>query len=196
MSSIVIFADTSVLLNFICSDNQRYLVNFTRGNPIYVPTAVSREVERKLILQKFQAGHDRWKYLVNTGTIQILPDGAYLWKYVKGYAGPGYTAQNGLAKNLGEFFAIAHCLALKDSNPRAKLAIIMDDEEGREIARKRQAATIFNSVDVLLRNIQLGHITDRGQAREIWEKLKELDVLVPFESTPLNKREYYRSAQE
>lgn len=126
MSSIVIFADTSVLLNFICSGNQRYLVNFACGNPIYVPTAVSGEVERKLVLPEFQAGHDRWKHLVSAGTIQILPDAPYLWKYVKGYAGPGYTAQNGLAKNLGEFFAIAHCLALKDSDPRAKLAIIMD----------------------------------------------------------------------
>lgn len=195
MSSIVIFADTSVLLNFICSGNQSYLVNFTSGNPIYVPTAVSREVERKLVLRKFQAGHDKWKRLVSAGTIQILSDDPSLWKYVKGYAGPGYTAQNGLAKNLGEFFAIAHCLAHKDSNPKAKRAIIMDDEEAREIARKRQAAVIFNSADILLRNIQLGHITSRGQAREIWEKLRELDVLVPFESTPLNNREYYRSAQ-
>lgn len=196
MSSIVIFADTSVLLNFICSGNQRYLVNFASGNPIYVPTAVSNEVERKLLLRKFQAGRDKWRRLVSTGTIQILSDGPYLWKYVKGYAGPGYTAQNGMAKNLGEFFAIAHCLAYKDSNPRVKRAIIMDDEKAREIARKRQAATIFNSADVLLRNIQLGHITDRAQAREIWEKLRELDVLLPFESTPLNKRECYRSVKK
>ena len=43
-----IFADTSVLLNFICAGEQDLLLKFVGDEQLHVPQAVKDEVERKL----------------------------------------------------------------------------------------------------------------------------------------------------
>ena len=43
-----IFADTSVLLNFICAGEQDLLLKFVGNDKLHVPAAVNDEMHRKL----------------------------------------------------------------------------------------------------------------------------------------------------
>ena len=94
-------------------------------------------------------------------------------------------------KRQGEYTAIAHCLALLEDHPNAMTAIIIDDEEAKQLIRKRQAATVFTTEAVLLRCVHLHALTNRGESRRVWEKLSKFDSLLPFEETVLNDRTHY-----
>lgn len=72
----------------------------------------------------------------------------------------------------------------------------MDDGDACELARKQAAGLIFNTEHVLLRCVQLGSIVSRGQARQIWEKLRDFDVLVDFKQTKLNGKSLYKPAEK
>lgn len=119
-----------------------------------------------------------------------------LFKHIRLFAGPRFSVQGGMAKNLGEYTAIAHCLALLEEDPSVRTAIIIDDEETQELVRKRQAATVLTTEAVLLRCVHLGFLTDRGQSRKVWDKLSKFDVLAPFETTRLNDRTVYRARKK
>lgn len=187
-----IFADTSVLLNFICAGEQDLLLKFVGDEQLHVPQAVKDEVERKLEIPRFQSGSKTWISLVTHGHIKVLADDYdRLWKHIHLFSGPGYTIQGGIAKNLGEYTAIAHCLALLEDHPNAMTAIIIDDEEAKQLIRKRQAATVFTTEAVLLRCVHLHALTNRGESRRVWEKLSKFDSLLPFEETVLNDRTHY-----
>ena len=190
-----IVADTSVLLNFICAGEQDLLLKFVEDEKLHVPAAVRDEVKRKLKVPQFQTGSKTWTSLITHGHIKVLEDDMdRLFKHIRLFAGPRFSIQGGMAKNLGEYVAIAHCLALLEEDHSVRTAIIIDDEDAKELIRKRQAATVFNTEAVLLRCVKLGILTDRGQSRTVWEKLSRFDVLVPFESTRLNDRSVYRDA--
>lgn len=193
MSRKFIFADTSVLLNFICAGEQDLLLKFVGNEQLHVPEAVKNEVERKLENPKFQSGFTTCISLVTQGHVKVLKDDyALLWKHIHLFSGPGYTIQGGMAKNLGEYTAIAHCLVLLEEDPSVRTAIIIDDEEAKRLINKRQAATVFTTEAVLLRCVQLHILTNRGESRRVWEKLSKFDNLLPFEKTKLNDRSYYR----
>lgn len=193
MSRKFIVADTSVLLNFICANEQDLLLKFVGDNKLHVPAAVSHEMQRKLEEARFQCGAQTWVSLITHGYVHVLDDDMdRLFKHIRLFAGPRFSIQGGMAKNLGEYVAIAHCLALLDEDPSARTAIIIDDEDAKALIRKRQAATVFNTEAVLLRCVKLGILTDRGQSRKVWEKLSRFDVLAPFETTRLNDRSVYR----
>ena len=192
----IIIADTSVLLNFVCSRQHRFLIIFSNPIGIDIPPAVRDEVERKLTNRRFSRGIDPWNYRLREKYIRVLQDSDRVWNHVRGYADFGYTTDGGLAKNLGEYLAIAHCLEIRERFPTAMIALLMDDSEGREIARKRKISAIFGTEDVLLRAIQLGHISSRGEAKMIWEKLQQFDTLEPFDYTALNNRKLYNRAKE
>lgn len=188
-----IIADTSVLLNFICAGEQDLLLKFVGDEQLHVPEAVKDEVERKLKTPKFQSGFTTWISLVTHGHVKVLKDNyGRLWKYIHLFSGRGYTIQGGMAKNLGEYTAIAHCLAILEDDPSVKTAIIIDDEEARRLINKRQAAKVFTTEAVLLRCVQLHILPDRGESRRVWNKLSRFDNLLPFEETKLNDRSYYR----
>ncbi|MBS5998467.1 MAG: hypothetical protein E6898_10060 [Corynebacterium sp.] len=188
-----IFADTSVLLNFICAGEQDLLLKFVGDEQLHVPQAVKYEVERKLKIPRFQRGLKTWNSLVTHGHVKVLADDYdRLWKHIYLFSGRGYTIQGGMAKNLGEYTAIAHCLALREDDPSVMTAIIIDDEEAKQLINKRQAATVFTTEAVLLRCVQLHLLTNRGESRRMWEKLSKFDNLLPFEQTKLNDRTYYR----
>ena len=188
-----IFADTSVLLNFICAGEQDLLLKFVGDEQLLVPKAVQDEVERKLETPRFQCGFPTWTSLVAHRHVKVIEDDyALLWKHIRLFSGPGYTIQGGMAKHLGEYTAIAHCLALLEDDPTVKTAIIIDDEEAKRLINKRQAAKVFTTEAVLLRCVQLHILTDRGESRRVWEKLSKFDNLLPFEKTKLNDRSYYR----
>lgn len=190
-----IFADTSVLLNFICAGEEDLLLKFVGDEQLHVPAAVRDEVERKLKVPRFQRGSKTWASLSAHGHVTVLEDDMdRLFKHIRLFAGPRYSIQGGMAKNLGEYIAIAHCLALLEEDPSVLTAIIIDDEEARQLVNKRQAARVFSTEAVLLRCVEIGILTDRGQSRKVWEKLSRFDVLAPFESTRLNDRSVYRGA--
>ncbi|WP_408922006.1 hypothetical protein ACKFRU_07295 [Corynebacterium tuberculostearicum] len=69
-----------------------------------------------------------------------------------------------MAKNLGEYTAIAHCLALLEDDPSVKTAIIIDDGDAKKLINNRQAATVFSTEAVLLRCAQLHILTDHGKS--------------------------------
>ena len=187
-----IFADTSVLLNFICAGEQDLLLKFVGDEQLLVPAAVRDEVHRKLKETRFQSGSRTWASLITHGHVHVLDDDKdRLFKHIRLFAGPRFSIQGGMAKNLGEYVAIAHCLALLEEDPSVSTAIIIDDEDAKELIHKRQAATVFNTEAVLLRCVKLGILTDRGQSRKVWEKLSKFDVLAPFETTRLNDRTVY-----
>ncbi|KKO81468.1 hypothetical protein WU87_00975 [Corynebacterium minutissimum] len=197
MSRRLIFADTSVLLNFICAGEQDLLLKFVEDEQLHVPAAVRDEVERKLKAPRFQCGSRTWSSLIAHGHVHVLDDDMdRLFKHIRLFAGPRYSIQGGMAKNLGEYTAIAHCLALLEEDPSVRTAIIIDDEEAQELVRKRQAATVFTTEAVLLRCVQLEILTDRGQSRKVWDKLSKFDVLAPFETTRLNDRTVYRARKK
>lgn len=190
-----IVADTSVLLNFICANQQDLLLKFVDDEQLHVPAAVRDEVERKLRVPQFQCGAQTWASLIAYGHVHVLDDDMdRLFKYIRLFAGPRFSIQGGMAKNLGEYVAIAHCLALLEEDHSVRTAIIIDDEDAKELIRKRQAATVFNTEAVLLRCVKLGILTNRGQSRKVWEKLSRFDVLAPFETTQLSDRSAYRDA--
>ena len=190
-----IVADTSVLLNFICAGEQDLLLKFVDDEQLHVPAVIRDEVERKLKAPRFQCGAQTWASLITHGHVHVLDDDMdRLFKYIRLFAGPRFSIQGGMAKNLGEYVAIAHCLALLDEDPSVRTAIIIDDEDAKTLIRKRQAATAFSTEAVLFRCVELGILTDRGQSRKVWEKLSRFDVFAPFETTRLNDRSAYRDA--
>ena len=87
-----------------------------------------------------------------------------LWKQIRLFSGSGYTIQGGVAKYLGEYTAIAHCLALLEDDPNVKTAVIIDDRDSKKLINKRQTATIFTTESAILRCVQLHVLTDRGKS--------------------------------
>ena len=135
-----------MLLNFICAGEQDPLLKFVGDEQLHVPAAVRDEVERKLKVPRFQSGSKTWASLITHGHIKVLEDDMdRLFKHIRLFAGPRFSIQGGMAKNLGEYVAIAHCLALLEEDPSVSTAIIIDDEGAKELIRKRQAATVFNT---------------------------------------------------
>ena len=105
------------------------------------------------------------------------------------YAGVNYTYQGGLAKHLGEFMCIAHCI--QEQERGSNVALLADDSDARLTAQKRNIPN-FGSEEVLLRAVQLGLIDSLIAARKTWEMLCKFDTHVPFNSTKLNNPAIYR----
>lgn len=98
-----IVADTSVLLNFICANQQDLLLKFVDDEQLHVPAAVRDEVERKLRVPQFQCGAQTWASLITHGHVHVLDDDMdRLFKHIRLFAGPRFSIQGGMAKNLGK----------------------------------------------------------------------------------------------
>ena len=83
-----------------------------------MPAAVRDEVHRKLKETRFQSGSRTWASLITHGHVHVLDDDKdRLFKHIRLFAGPRFSIQGGMAKNLGEYVAIAHCLALLEEDP-------------------------------------------------------------------------------
>jgi len=184
-----IVSDTSLLLSFVCANEHDLLIKFSGADPIYIPEAVANEMERKLNEPRFSCGRSRWMRLKSSQHIEIFEDNDGLLSIVRGFAGFNYTYQGGLAKNLGEFMCIAHCI--QEQEKGARVALLADDGDARRIAQKRSIPH-FGSEQVLLRAIQLGLLTTMSEARKTWSKLSEFDIHVPFDSTALSNPATYR----
>ena len=177
-----IVSDTSILLSFVCANKHDLLIKFAGPNPIYLPQVVVDEMERKLSQPKFRGAHGRWMRLLSSKYFAVLEETAELLPIIRGFAGYAFSYQGGKAKNLGEFMSLAHCIHEQDRG--RKVAMLVDDGDAREIARKRSVHH-FGSEQVLLRAVQQGHIKNRADAKKIWEQLRAFDTHVPFEETAL-----------
>ncbi|WP_455952214.1 hypothetical protein [Arcanobacterium haemolyticum] len=194
--AVFIIVDTSVLLSFICSNNEKFLLIFTQESPLYVPETIDNEMARKLEESRFKHGRKTWETLKSSQRVEVLEDNLVtLLPIIRGWAGPRFGLQHGLAKNLGEYVGIAHCIIRQDNNRKnkstEKVAIILDDGDGAELARKRQIMS-FSSEQVLLRAVQLGRLPSRGAAKKVWEQLRKYDEHIPFEDTKLSDRTLYQ----
>ncbi|WP_143323243.1 hypothetical protein [Corynebacterium amycolatum] len=169
------------------------MLDFAGNKTISIPGAVKNEVERKLAKRRFACGKGHWDWFLGQPNVEVLDDDyKKLYPYVRLYSGPGFTFQEGKAKHLGEYIAIAHCLYVKDQDNGVATALIMDDGDACELARKQKAGYVFNTEHVLLQCVKLGSIGSRGQAKNIWKNLQKFDVLVNFEHTKLNGKSLYK----
>ncbi|WP_216387076.1 PIN domain-containing protein [Arcanobacterium phocae] len=193
--AVFIIVDTSVLLSFICSNNENFLLAFVQGAPLYVPETIDNEMARKLKERRFKHGRKTWETLKDSQYITVLKDDySTLLPIIRGYAGPKFGVQDGLAKNLGEYVGLAHCISRQRINEEKKIeekvAILLDDGDGVELARKRKIMS-FSSEQVLLRAVQLRLLPSRGEAKKVWDQLRKYDEHVPFEDTKLSDRTLY-----
>lgn len=102
MSGHLLVADTSVLLNFVCSKNHRYLLDFAGKMTISIPGAVRNEVERKLATPRFECGKSPWEWFLKQQNVEVLDDDIKkLLPYVRRYSGTGYTFQGGKPSTWG-----------------------------------------------------------------------------------------------
>ncbi len=148
--------------------------------------------DTKLSQPQFRGAHGRWMRLLSSKYFSVLEENADLLPIVRGFAGYSFSYQGGKAKNLGEFMCLAHCI--QEQERGRKVAMLVDDGDAREIARKRSVHH-FGSEQVLLRAVQQGHIKNRADAKSIWEQLRRFDTHVPFEDTALNSPTVYSSAR-
>lgn len=184
-----VVSDTSVILSFVCSKNQHLLISFTNGAPLYIPEAVASEMRRKLAEDRFKVGQTTWFSLIGSKYIEVLEDTVDVFHVVRRFAGVDFRSEAGLAKDLGEFMCLAHCLVEQDKGK--KVAMIVDDGQGQEMARKRQVRS-FSSEDVLLRALQMKKLRTKSEVRKIWEQLSEFDTHVHFSNAKLSNPKIYR----
>ena len=154
-----IVADTSVLLNFICAGEQDLLLKFVDDEQLHVPAVIRDEVERKLKAPRFQCGAQTWASLITHGHVHVLDDDMdRLFKYIRLFAGPRFSIQGGMAKNLGEYVAIAHCLAPLMRTLRCVLPSLSmtktrkpsyaSDRQQRPLAPKQYSSAVWSSVSL------------------------------------------------
>ncbi|OCA94840.1 hypothetical protein [Actinobaculum suis] len=194
MSSWIILSDTSILLSFICSRNEHFLIAIAErlDTSIQIPNAVANEMERKLGNRRFSAGTAKWHTLLQTGYITVLSDeNPKLIPTIEGWTGPGFDTQDGLAKDLGEYMAIAHAKEFQKN--KRNVALLVDDGGAQELA-KRNGIACLSSEDVLELAVKKGMIATKVEAQKIWTQLSAFDVQVPFERTRLAKKALYQSS--
>ncbi|VEI13830.1 PIN domain-containing protein [Trueperella bialowiezensis] len=192
MSARIILSDTSILLSFICSHNEHFLIDLANqaGTSIRIPNAVANEMDRKLKQRRFSGGRTKWVTLLQTRRVEIISDDdPALIRTIEGWSGPRFDLQGGLAKNLGEYMAIAHAKEFQRNGD--KVMMFVDDGEAQKLA-KRHGVMHMSSEDVLVRAVMKGLIATKKQAEKIWEQLSKFDVHVPFEATELAKKDLYR----
>ncbi|WHU60691.1 hypothetical protein [Trueperella pyogenes] len=192
MSSCIILSDTSILLSFICSNNEHILIGLAKRaeTSIRIPNAVANEMRRKLGQQRFSVGKTKWHTLLQTRRIEIISDDdPELMPIIEGWIGPGFDTRGGLAKNLGEYMAIAH--AKKFLKDQYRVVLFVDDGDAQILA-KRHGVVPMSSEDVLELAVKYGLIATKADVRKTWKQLSEFDVHVPFESTRLAQKALYR----
>ncbi|WP_216404863.1 hypothetical protein [Arcanobacterium phocae] len=160
-----------------------------------MPETIDNEMGRKLKEPRFRHGRKKWETLKDSQYFTVLKDDySTLLPIIRGYAGPKFGVQDGLAKNLGEYVGLAHCISRQRINEEKKIeekvAILLDDGDGVELARKRKIMS-FSSEQVLLRAVQLRLLPSRGEAKKVWDQLRKYDEHVPFKDTKLSDRTLY-----
>lgn len=198
--------DAGPALNFFSINKQRLLIGVL--GPLSTPETVQEEVFRKA-----QKEHDRFGHAVQVwnklGTyLQVLSDdlSVELAQAVMDVAGTPMTDRMKTSKDLGEIMVISHALVAAMSGKH--VTVLIDDAEGRQLAsiqrsrlaRLRLAGNqqvgqimLIGSISVLKLAAQSGKIRDRGEMRDIYARLRQLDTgLPPIEASGVLQSELWK----
>jgi hypothetical protein len=190
--------DAGPSLNFLSINRERLLIGVL--GKLSAPAAVELEVLRKAAEdQRFRPAEAAWKKLTPTW-IKVLPDDPTpeLAKVVHRITQQPLAERLRRSKDLGETMVIAHAVVAAEAG--AEVVVLIDDGLGAQIAdseirrleRLRRTAPAVGAVrlastlTVLERAARNGHVRDRAEMREIYQRLRGLDDgLPPVEKTSL-----------
>lgn len=198
--------DAGPALNFFSINKQRLLIG------VLGPLS-TRETVQKEVFRKAQQEHDRFGHAVQVwnklGTyLQVLSDdlSVELAQAVMDVAGTPMTDRMKTSKDLGEIMVISHALVAAMSGKH--VTVLIDDAEGRQLAsiqrsrlaRLRLAGNqqvgqimLIGSISVLKLAAQSGKIRDRGEMRDIYARLRQLDTgLPPIEASGVLQSELWK----
>ncbi len=193
-------------LNFFSIHQERLLIRTVGA--LSIPETVRDEIVRKSrIDSRFEAAEGVLKKLPEH-LLAVLSDAPTddLNAVVSRIAGIPMEERRLTGKDLGELMVIAHAVVAAEAGH--EVTVLIDDGAGREFAvleinrirRLKMRGTpgiggiaLLSTPTVLRRAAGLGHIADRAQMRELYERLRTLDDgLVPLEGTDLMRLECWR----
>jgi hypothetical protein len=190
--------DAGPSLNFLSIRKERLLIA-TLGK-LSAPEAVQTEVLRKAAQDaRFRPAEVSWRRLT-PAYIEVLPDDptAELSRVVNRITNQRMDERLRQSKDLGETMVIAHAVVAAEAG--ADVIVLIDDGRGAQSAtrevhrlrRLRAAGVVVGSISlastltVLAKAAGTEHLPDRGEMREIYRRLRNLDDgLPPIEKTDL-----------
>lgn len=190
--------DAGPTLTFAAAGKRDLLISVTsqRGNSLLTPETVVEEVNRKAQSSKFAGCDSVLADLISQGHIGMLYDDIQdhdLSHQVRRITGVGAAIRVGESKDLGETMVIAHALKLQASG--VDVRVLIDEWRGQKVAIEYGLKVVSTEM-ILIGAIDLSLITDRGQMRTVYDRLREYDDgLVHITQTALLERERYRRAR-
>ncbi|WP_166997267.1 hypothetical protein [Paramicrobacterium fandaimingii] len=191
--------DAGPTLTFTAAGQRELLMDVVtrRGSRLLMPESVIDEVARKSSQQKrFAECENDLANVIAHGQIEKLRDDiedVALSQQVNRITGLGTRVRLGESKDLGETMVIAHALKLKQSGAEAR--VFIDEWRGQRVAL-RHGLKVVSTESILVGAISLKLVSDRGEMRKIYDKLREFDDgLVHIDQTQLLSRERYRRAR-
>lgn len=192
--------DAGPALNFFASNQERLLIQ-TLG-PLSAPETVRNEVFSKAREERFARARVAWERL-GCKYLNVLSDDwtPELEHAVQLMTGMSLDKRRGRSKDLGETMVVAHAVVLAENGE--SVIVLIDDQWGAMMASKqiyrlarlreqgRSTGTIqlLNTQMVLKHAIRKGLISDKGDLRARYGRLRELDDgLVSVEQTELLSR--------
>lgn len=202
MSGIVarpLIIDAGPTLTFTAAGYSGLLVEVVskRGNRLLTPETVVDEVDRKAQSAKFAGCDQVLSTLIGAEHVGVLPDAIsdkQLAQQVRRITGVGTAIRLGESKDLGETMVIAHALKLQTSG--VDVRVLIDEWRGQQVAMDHGLKVVSTEM-ILLGAIDLSLISDRGEMRSIYQRLRDYDDgLVHIDQTALLERGRYRAARQ
>lgn len=192
--------DAGPTLTFTAAGKRDLLMGVVteRGSRLLAPEAVIEEVARKALQQqRFERCAGILDGLIAAGRVETLCDDISdeaLSQQVHRLTGVGTTTRLGESKDLGETMVIAH--ALKQQAAGADVRVFIDEWRGQRVAQS-YGLKVVSTETILVGAITFGLITDRGEMRLVYERLRGFDDgLVHIDQTQLLDRDRYRRAKQ
>ncbi|WP_216903861.1 hypothetical protein [Nocardia alni] len=195
-------------LSFFSINKERLLIRVL--GPISAPECVRDEILRKARQQtRFKPSEivvnklsDRWlRWLSDDVTDELAAA-------VQRICGLPMEQRLRGGKDLGETMVVAHAVVAAEAG--AHVTVLIDDGAGARAATKelkrldriRKSAsvgsiTLVNTATVLEKAVTARYIEDRGELKEIYQRLRDLDDgLMPIDRTALLRPELWNSRSE
>lgn len=200
--------DAGPALNFFSINKQRLLISVL--GPLSAPETVHDEVMRKARQDRDRFAHAASVWLKLGSYMQILPDDHTedLARAVNDLCGMPMTQRMRASKDLGELMVIAHALVAAQAGER--VLVLIDDGAGRQLAAAQRSRlnrlkaagntslgsiALISTVTVLKIAAQHALVTDRGEMRQIYARLRTLDAgLPPIEVSGLLEADLWAKA--
>lgn len=201
MSPEITVIDAGPTLNFLCSGQIGLLLSVLDGlhTQLVMPAEVEAEVIRKSNERggssKFAGAAKKLDSQVRGTRISVLPSSVTdqsLMQQVQRVAGTPFQERVKTSKDLGEVMVVAQVLRLQQDGKR--VIALIDDNGGRRLANRYHVQAL-TTVDVLELAVRMRLVSNRGEMREIYDKLARYDDgLASFETTRLNAKSLYRQS--